>query len=607
MRKRKFRTTLTALTIVLITFAVLCFTSATRYVGTSTIATGELTRHPGLMLRQRGYRPMSPVTVENLRPLLPPDARLVERWWNVDANEPKQHTHVEAPSGKVFAAQAVLGLSPGESELSAIADVIGRDKLAPLESGAPNVIFLPRDAAAELNVREGDTVRLAGHALEVAGVFDPAAFDDRVLALSGEPLAPLHYTVRALDAGGRELRNTEADSFDLEGGSGSSEAGGYEHLSATRIVITSAAVSRALPNGSLRSVEVRLKDQAEVERVGAELSKRFSLAMFAGYDDGVRLVSASNLASVSGAGQVAIPLAIAGLIIFNTMLGSIAERKREIHVYTSLGLAPLHVGALFVAEALTYGLIGTVFGYVIGQGVGTLLLKLGWLGNVTLNYSGTSAILTMGLILLIVLLSAIVPARVASKIAAPSIDRSWTVPRPQGDVITAHLPFTINRTAADGALAYLADFFEAHQEGSIGKFSAGDVKPFTSPAVEPAGPPAGPPARSDTARGLQTLIWLTPFDLGVRQQLKLVIHPGEYPDIYEVEVQLKRLSGDEGSWYRMNRTFLTELRQQFLQWRSLTPQRQMKYVEESRRLFEQPLPAATERSEAEPVAAVQPA
>jgi hypothetical protein len=103
------------------------------------------------------------------------------------------------------------------------------------------------------------------------------------------------------------------------------------------------------------------------------------------------------------------------------------------------------------------------------------------------------------------------------------------------------------------------------------------------------------------------LIWLTPFDLGVRQQLKLVIHPGEYPDIYEVEVQLKRLSGDDGSWYRMNRTFLTELRQQFLQWRSLTPQRQMKYVEESRRLFEQPLPAATERSEAEPVAAVQPA
>src|SRR5207248_7991542 len=179
-----------------------------------------------------------------------------------------------------------------------------------------------------------------------------------------------------------------------------------------------------------RSVAFRLPDEAAVKAVSDELARRLAIAIFAGYDDGVRMVAAGNLTEISGAGQVAIPLAIAGLIIFNTMMGSIAERKREIHVYTSLGLAPLHVGALFVAEALTYGLIGTVFGYVIGQGIGTLLLKLGWLGHVTLNYSGTAAILTMGLILLIVLLSALVPARLASQLAAPSIERSWKVPLP---------------------------------------------------------------------------------------------------------------------------------------------------------------------------------
>jgi hypothetical protein len=72
-------------------------------------------------------------------------------------------------------------------------------------------------------------------------------------------------------------------------------------------------------------------------------------------------------------------------------------------------------------------------------------------------------------------------------------------------------------------------------------------------------------------------------------------------------VTLKRLSGDDGSWYRMNRTFLTELRQQFLQWRSLTPQRQMKYVEESRRLFATTPPPAPAPQQSEPVAAPQPA
>jgi hypothetical protein len=87
------------------------------------------------------------------------------------------------------------------------------------------------------------------------------------------------------------------------------------------------------------------------------------------------------------------------------------------------------------------------------------------------------------------------------------------------------------------------------------------------------------------SRGLKTVVWLTPFDLGVRQHLMLMIHPGQYQDIYEVQVVLQRLSGDDGSWHRMNRTFLTELRRQFLQWRSLTPQRMLEYVQASRQLF----------------------
>ena len=255
-------------------------------------------------------------------------------------------------------------------------------------------------------------------------------------------------------------------------------------------------------------------------------------------------------------------------------MGSIAERRKEIHVYTSLGLAPVHVGALFVAEALTYGLIGAVFGYVIGQFVGTGLQSLGWLGGATLNYSGTSAMLTMGLILLVVLISALVPARIASKIAAPSIDRSWRVPMPENGVIHARLPFTINQTAAAGALSYLAEFFDAHTDGTIGKFSSDDIEPFRKTAKN-----------GERVNGLRASIWLTPFDLGVRQECEVVIQPGDIEDVYEVDVALTRVSGDDDSWHRMNRTFLTQLRQQFLAWRSLSPQRMMDYIEQSKTMY----------------------
>jgi ABC-type lipoprotein release transport system permease subunit len=590
MRKRKFRTFLTSITIVLITFAVLCFTSSSRYLDTSTLPTGVSSQYSGLMLRQRGFRPMTSQMLMNVTAALEDLYRkqkrtdhplIVEHWWNINPLDPQDQIHIVFSKTAQVAVPAMLGLSPGESQLSDIETVIGPDKFKQLDDDPhAAIIYLSDTIADQLGVHEKDVVDVGGIDLTVAGIFDGDAFDQKVTMLSGEGLAPLKYVRDALDAGGKKLQDTGADDLTLDSSNGGEELNNnYEHLPASQFAIVPAWISKLLPGARLTSIGVKLAPDVEsgndkVKTVADDLSRRFSVALYAGEKSGVQLVVASNLASVSGAGQVAIPLAIAGLIIFNTMMGSIAERRREIHVYTSLGLAPVHVGALFVAEAMTYGLIGTVFGYVIGQGFGTLLLKLGWLGNVTLNYSGTSAMLTMGLILLIVLLSALVPARLASKIAAPSIERSWKVPLPKGDEITAVLPFTINKTAAEGVLAYLADFFDAHQEGSIGKFSAAAVDAFSIPDEHGL-----------MSRGLKTTIWLTPFDLGVRQHLMLLVHPGQFPDIYEVQVVLSRLSGDDHSWYRMNRSFLTELRRQFLQWRSLSPARMVEFIEISRRLF----------------------
>jgi hypothetical protein len=126
-------------------------------------------------------------------------------------------------------------------------------------------------------------------------------------------------------------------------------------------------------------------------------------------------------------------------------------------------------------------------------------------------------------------------------------------------------------------LAYLHDFLDAHREGSIGKFSADKIEAFEATASN---------GDVRTVRGLRASIWLTPFDLGIRQEMELTVRPSpEAAEIYEVDVLLKRLSGDDSSWYRMNRTFLTELRKQFLAWRSLAPEHVRRYVFESERMF----------------------
>ena len=475
MRRRKFRTLLTSTTIVLITFAVLCFTSSTTYTSVSSLSTGTTSEYPGVMLRQRGFRAVPTDLLESLAAVFP-DRQIVERWWNLsDADENFKLFVESGETGDVrtLAQRGALGISPGEDTLTPLSQVVGADAAARLQNTAERVVCLSRPAAEALKVKVGDVVRVAGIKLFVIGLFEPDVFDARMTALSGEPISPLDASAGVLDASGGRLADTSADTLSVDAATAGAEADAvYEHLSGGDFFLVPAAISKLLPQASLRTVSIRLPDQPAVDAAVNELTRRYALATFAAYDDGVRLVAATQPTSVAGA-AVAIPLAIGGLIIFNTMMGSIAERRKEIHVYTSLGLAPVHVGALFVAEALTYGLIGAVFGYVIGQLVGTVLQNLGWLGGATLNYSGTSAMLTMGLILLVVLLSALVPARIASKIAAPSIDRNWRVPEPENGVIFARLPFTINQTAAAGALAYLAEFFDAHTDGTIGKFSSG--------------------------------------------------------------------------------------------------------------------------------------
>jgi hypothetical protein len=621
MRKRKIRTFLTGTTIVLITFAVLVFASATSFRGTQKLPAGIASDHPGVMLRQRGFRPMEQTLVSDLRAVLAgdevwdnvvkeknkrrqpgepeitkldakPQVGIAERWWNISAADPNEQVNlvyggasVNGKAATVVALPALLGITPEEARVSPVESILGAEKFAKLKTRT-DIIYLASDTAKQLGVTgEGDKVRIGGFELEVAGIFDPAEFERKAYTLSGEPIMPLKFESNALDASGKKLSDSGADQLELDAESAASElASSYQHLPGNQFAIIHAEVSKQLYGARLASVALRVDDYDMAKVVADEIAGRFTVVIFAGLDGGVQMISASNLSKIQGS-AVAIPLLIGGLIIFNTMMGSIAERKREIHIYTSLGLAPMHVGALFVAEALTYGVLGTVFGYVIGQGVGTFMLKMGWLGTMTLDYSGTSAMLTIGLILLVVLLSALVPARLASKIAAPSIERSWRVPPPKDGRIVAMLPFTINRTAAEGAIAYLAEFFDAHREGSIGKFAADKPQVFK----DDEGKRADGSLRA--VRGLSTTIWLTPFDLGVRQNLTLLIQASDIQDVYEVQVLLDRLSGDDGSWYRMNRPFLTELRKQFLQWRSLSPARMREFVQESKKLFEKPAPA----------------
>ncbi len=561
MRKRKVRTLLTGATIVLVTFALLCFSSASNYLDKKDFRVeGVRAEHPGVLIRRPTFGPLHWSGLPALKNLLlGHDAAFGARaWLTAGLGDALWRLRVLNPATGVYApVRGALGLPPIENRLTGI-DRVLENWPAFAEGGG---CYLSKDTAAQLGVRPGDTVVLRGIELPVRGVFDPIHFEDKIAQLDGSSILPIDYGLQEQDWINRDTQEAIEQEMGALGGASSGE-GAEQRIPANELIVIPTETAKTL-GGTLRSVGLACATAEEAVAIADRLMHTLVYPIYYSHPNGgVHVVLSTPLIAVPPR-NLAIPLTIAALIIFTTMLNSVSERKREIYVYTSLGLAPTHVGALFVAEALTYGLMGAVFGYVAGQATATALTHLGWMGGVTLNYSGTAVIKTILLVQGVVVLSAIVPAIVAGKIAAPSTETDWRVPDPVDGVICDRLPFTVSPAPAAGLVAFLHEYLEAHRDGVLGGFDIETVELL-------------PPAPGIVA-GLEARLWLAPFDMGVRQRLRLTVEPPE-DGACAISVRIVHEAGAPKTWWRLNKPFLTDLRRQLLGWRKLGSERMLRYM-----------------------------
>ena len=210
--------------------------------------------------------------------------------------------------------------------------------------------------------------------------------------------------------------------------------------------------------------------------------------------------------SYSGVPNIIIPLAISVFIVLNTMIGAVYERKREIAVYTSVGLAPSHVSFLFIAEALAFAVLSVVFGYLLAQTTAWLFAGTSVWSGITVNYSSMGGVAAMLLVMAVVLLSAIYPSRVAGQIAIPDVNRSWTLPPASGNTLALVFPFLMTYREHRSVGGFLYDFFEGHFDVSHGRFSTShiDIAFACDIAPDPRPPTA---ARRGAARWTSVCAW----------------------------------------------------------------------------------------------------
>lgn len=172
----------------------------------------------------------------------------------------------------------------------------------------------------------------------------------------------------------------------------------------------------------------------------------------------------------------------------------------------------------------------------------------------------------MLLVLVVVIVSSLIPAAMAARLASPSEDTNWKLPQPDADNrIRALLPFTVTEGSSPGVLAFLYDFFDAHSDGAMGSFSTDGVRYVD-------------PLEGEHFGGVATTAWLAPYDLGVRQEVSVMVVSAGEDDICDLHLEIEQKAGQPRNGYRLSRVFVADLRNQLLGWRNLSTERVLAYI-----------------------------
>jgi hypothetical protein len=557
MRRRKARTVLTTLTLVVMTFIVLSFMSIVSELQLNELPSNTQARYSGMLLRNPGLEPMQLSTYRQLQNEFSGRGTVVRRaaYYGADIGESGVLTLQRAE--RVAEVRCLLGLDPDEAKV-----LRPQEALLPggrwFRPGERDVMILPAPLADQLKVEPNEVgkakVSFAGVAYTVIGIADPGILRS-MIDLDGDGMMPADFSLS-----NKAQRETSSTTQAFRS---------YIRLDPATIFILPSETALGL-GSDIRTIAVQFDDTAETRKELDQLMPRLRMNLYASVPskDGqgldVRQFSVLQGSKGTGMGLILIQLAIASIFVLNTMVASVYERTREIGIFSSIGLAPNHISMLFFAESSVYGVLGAVIGYFLAQASAKVIVATGALQGLTLNFSSTSAVMSAAIVMGVVLLSTIYPARKAAQIAAPARNDEVFQSEPDGDTWHLPLPFSIGEAEAGPLVRFLSEWLKAYEEYTIGDFVTSGTVLEEIPGERPS-------------YAVNATAWLAPYDLGISQELRLVASPAQIYGIYNLDLTLTRLAGDPENWPVVNQRFLANLRRQFLTWRTLKKEERARY------------------------------
>ncbi len=565
MRNRPTKTFLTILTVVLLTFTIISFASFDSTGSVRPTYFGDSSGEVRIESFLPNHVDMLQTTLKGVRDMYSKDYDVYERsasYQNPFYMQPtypnQQNTicNLKSSKDKLLKLEAVIGFEPGEVTRSQkLAELMPKINLEETRNNPVPGVYLSRNTAELLDLKVGDEFLLRTMTVRLDGIFDAAQLDSFTY-LDNAKATPPNFEATA---------KAENKNIGQVAHGGTEDTSNYVWSSPDVTMLTDFETAKKV-NGFRNAIILYPKEGHHPDLITdatriAEIS--FGI-VYSNTANGIYKHFFTEAFTASGLSNLFVPLLLGALIILSSLLGSIADREREIYTFSALGLSPKDVSVLFFAESGVYAVIGGLGGYLLSQittAVLNWLSRLGLLEAPEMNYSSMTTVYTILIVMGIVFLSTIYPAIKAGKAANPDVARKWKMPPPEGDKLVFQFPFTVSSVDFGGILIFISEHFKNHADSSLGSFAASNVRI----------------TRGETGGVLSADLTLAPFDLGVAEEFNMYSAPSDIEGIDVITVSITRLDGSKGAWLRGNRRFVDEIRNQFLLWRSLPVDTVMHY------------------------------
>jgi hypothetical protein len=436
LKRRRLRSLLTFTTILALTMSFVALTSLSTSYGLVYNSYGSKPDVDGIMVRMPEYRPNTEFEKGWFIPII--SYTLDWAWGNEGVTNVAQKAE-STPSLRSYGRlgdwpiYGVVGLQLGVEPLMPLIDE------AVVEGGPlreEGTCLLHGYMRANAGIGIGDEISVSGVQMRVVGFFENVHFINDV---DGDTLLPRYQVLVSPDPPMIEVR--VCDEY--------------------AVVITTLETALKIERVIVSRIDVELEPGKGLDIIGRSMALSREYRVWISEGGGVHLAYMGS--QVGGKGlPILVPWLIVILNVLATMMNAMFERRREIDIFSSVGLNPRHIAGVFLAEASILGVLGGGLGYLAGLGLYPLMERMALAPVVTQKVSAVWLLAALGIAVASVVLGSMIALR-SSVGLTPSLTRRWTL----GDQMTSQrdkwetkLPVRLDEENLEEFIPYLRSQLE---------------------------------------------------------------------------------------------------------------------------------------------------